>query len=251
MDEIVKKEESHYTDCYIAFLDLLGFKGIINKKTCDDILAIFAEIKVEAYEIYVSQDGKWVNLLDAKTATSVNMKIISDSICFYIDASIPNAFCALLSVCQMFQTKMAGLPEPILMRGGIVRGDIYASGDITFGPGLTNAYLLEEKSARYPRIIMTGDVLQNGMNETQAMCQEIVRKSTIRDTDAFYIINYFGMLARGPRKGADAKALYEYALKQLDTQIDPSVREKYIYVEKYMKIVLNELAIEEAKQKSN
>ena len=35
----------NYTTCYIAFLDLLGFKKIIESKQCEEIVQIFSEIK--------------------------------------------------------------------------------------------------------------------------------------------------------------------------------------------------------------
>lgn len=37
---------SDYTRCYVAFLDVLGFKEKIKNRTCQDILNIYKDIKI-------------------------------------------------------------------------------------------------------------------------------------------------------------------------------------------------------------
>ena len=238
MEEIIQGDNQQYTDCYIAFLDLLGFKNVISRKCCADILKTFKKIRLPIEGVYMGTGTGWEPIIDNDLVKQVKIKIISDSICFYIDASIPNSFCVLLAVCLMFQVQMAQLDEPVLMRGGIVRGELYAEGDITFGPGLTKAYLLEEKCAKTPRIIITGDVLEKAWEETDIKCRKIIHDYVYRDEDAFYILNYLGMLSHGPKGLAPAQYFYDYVIKILNSEIDPSVMEKYLYLEKYMKIIL-------------
>ena len=237
MEEVVDKNEQ-YTDRYIAFLDLLGFKNTLNNKTCSQILSIFSKIKIPLEGVYIGTGTGWEPIIDNASIKKVNLKIMSDSICFYVDAIEPNAFVALISVCLLFQVMMAELADPVILRGGIVRGDLYAEGDTTFGPGLTAAYLLEEKSAKFPRIIMTGDLLEKAWEETEEKCKRIIKDQIYRDDDGFYIINYLGMLPYGTKGRLPAQAFYNHVIKMLNHEIDASIREKYLYLEKRIKIVL-------------
>ena len=239
--QALQEQTATYSDCYIAFLDLLGFKNIINHKKWEDILKIFSKIKNPLDAIFISTGTEWVPIIDHDSVSKINLKIMSDSICFYIDATVPNAFCILISVCLLFQIEMLKLSEPILMRGGIVRGNIYAKGDITFGPGLSNAYLLEEKSAKYPRIIVTGEVVQVGVSETDQSCRKILTDYLYRDSDAYYILNYFSMLSGDADEDA-ASNFFKHIEKELDTATDPSIREKYLYLGKHMRFLCTKLS---------
>ena len=239
MIENDNNEEIKYSDCYIAFLDLLGFKDMINKKTCDEILAIFDKIKLQPHDVYIRKENGFEKIIHSVITKNIKMKIMSDSICFYVDAAIQNAFSTLLTMCMLFQIKMASLPEPVLMRGGIVRGNIYASGDVTFGPGLTSAYLLEEKSAKFPRIIFTHDTLLKALNETIEDYRMVILGCIFRDEDGFYALNYFNLAGKKEAKGSKVQALYDYACKQINSPINPSVKEKYIYLEKKLKMVID------------
>lgn len=234
----MEMNSEQYTDRYIAFLDLLGFKNSLKNKTCSEILKIFSQLKNHLDGVYMSTGSKWEPIIGRDAIDKVSMKIMSDSICFYIDAIEENAFATLISVCLLFQVSLAELADPVILRGGIVRGNLYAKGDITFGPGLTAAYLLEEKSAKFPRIIMTGELVEKALGETDPKCKRIIERYIYRDEDGFYIINYLGMLPHGPEGITPAKAFYDWTLKALNRESDASVREKYLYLEKHMKIIL-------------
>lgn len=239
MEKEYIESNEQYIDRYIAFLDLLGFKNALKNKTCSDIIQIFSKIKNPLDGVYMSTGTEWIPIIDQNAVRKVNMKIMSDSICFYIDAVEKNALATLVSVCLLFQTSMAELEEPIILRGGIVRGKLYAKGDITFGPGLSAAYILEEKSAKYPRIIMTGDLIEQAWAETEEKCRKIIQDYICRDVDGFYILNYLGMIPHGEKGIAQAQAFYAWVIKTLNREIDAFIREKYLYLEKNMKTILN------------
>ena len=144
-----------YTSCYIAFIDLLGFKKYVESHSCDEIAFLFDEINTD-YNITV-KDNKtpWVS------PEIVKMKVMSDTICLYTDASQSDALAKIVAACAYFQVRLLRMQTPILSRGAIVRDNIYTNIDITFGPGVTRAYLLEEQLAVTPRII-----LENGLKES-------------------------------------------------------------------------------------
>lgn len=218
-----------YENCYIAFLDLLGFKELVKKQTCEQILEIFDEIETE-YIITCDKDKKPV--VDPK---EIHIKIMSDSICFYISSGIMNSLPALISICAYFQLRLWRLTQPILVRGAIVKGDIYANNDIMFGTGLTNAYLLEEKNAKVPRIIITKETIDTCIADEP---EKIYMQAFLpRDFDGFYYVDSFAMLYVWGAKDGSYIRLCNHVQNILDSTTDESIRNKYLYLESKIKEV--------------
>lgn len=214
-----------YTDCYIAFIDLLGFKGLVTQKECDEIAHIFDEINVH-FIVTVNETGE--PLMDF---SKIKMKIMSDTICLYVRASEKNSLAGIVATCDYFQVRMMRLDEPILTRGAIVRGNIYATGDVTFGPGVSNAYLLEEKTAKYPRIILTKSTIdewESGDSEGY----NYVKLYTYRDSDAFYVVDSLYLFYGLDHDCPAWKTFVKYVQDKLNTEVDVSIRKKYLYIEK-------------------
>ncbi len=211
-----------YEECYIAFMDLLGFKNRIEKKTCEEILKIYDKMKVPWKRVIFNDDFLCNEGI-------IKAKVMSDSICFYVDVKEINGLYGLIMACMLFQIKLANFDEPIFVRGAVVKGKIYAKEDVMFGPGLTKAYLLEEKSAIVPRIIMlkqVADEMKVFFGEQQLSVEENV---LVEDRDGFYIINYFDFLDKLGVEG-DKERLINYVEMQLATEYDSNIREKYRYV---------------------
>lgn len=220
-----------YRICYVAFLDVLGFKNIVNEKTCKDILEIYKKIENRPF-MQIMHKGE--ELIDSD---SVQLKIMSDSICIYVEKTAKNALFALVETCALFQAHLAELQEPIFLRGAIVLGEIYASGDKTFGPGLTKAYLLEEKVAKFPRIIISIDLVEEGFGYMSESAAEILRRHLIVDPDYFMVIDFLSVLF-GMDKAKKIEALKSYVGKKLSgtsqEAYDISIREKYLYLQEHI-----------------
>lgn len=71
----------------------------------------------------------------------------------------------------------------IALRGGIARGQSYVAGNVAFGPAIVDAYALESKIAKQPRI---------------AVCRSLVQPKTeddafiVRDEDGIAFLDYLG-----------------------------------------------------------
>ena len=228
MDSILIQKQ--YTNCYIAFLDLLGFKNRIKKESCEDILSIYEQMNNPIKGMSVEKDGEKVVI---SSIENVNTKVMSDSICFWIDTTLPDALYSLICCCSMFQAKLVNLPSHILVRGAIVKGDIYAKDDIIFGPGITEAYLLEENSAKYPRIILTRETLESEANPENKITYDLYYQFTFCDFDEFISINYLDMLKRLTDEKYPSEELKKHIDEVLSKTLDSSIREKYIYLKKY------------------
>lgn len=216
---------AEYKDCYIAFLDLLGFKNLIVQESCDEILTIFDEIKQD-YHVHVNETHR--QLMDY---SKIHKKIMSDSICIYVETSVCNSLAGIISVCDYFQVRLLRLKKPILVRGAIVRGEIYANGDVTFGPGLSNAYLLEEKTAQFPRIILTGTIISD-CKSSDLEGLNYIKDYTYRDTDAFYAVDDLFLFYGLSHDQKSWKDFMNYLNYILNSEVDKSIREKYLYIER-------------------
>lgn len=153
-------ENKDYGTYYIAFLDMLGFKRLVNDESkFGIIMQIFEKVKYSYKIESVINDEQGTQNSSNNETYSITTKIISDSICLYIKADDEKNLLFLLFACSIIQWELANFETPILLRGGVVKGKLYSDGNIIFGPGLTRAYLLEEQNAKFPRIIMTNDIL--------------------------------------------------------------------------------------------
>ena len=234
---------SEYVNSYIAFLDILGFKELVRTHTCKEILKVFDEIKTE-YIITCDKENK--PLINAE---NLHVKIMSDSICFYTPSNIENSLPVLIGLCAYFQSRLWTLQEPILVRGGIVCGDLYAEGDIIFGTGLTNAYLLEERNAKVPRIIITKETIDCCLSDD--MTKAYMNSLLLKDFDAFYHIDSFAMLYVWGQKDGSYLRFYNHIQNVLDSTTDDSVRDKYLYLDSKIQQVPYRVKSAEESQRNN
>jgi len=223
-----------YKEHFVAFLDILGFKSMINHSSCSEIYGIFSEIHKRS-KASMNYAGVPIHAYE-----HIHHKILSDSVIVFIDASIEDSFPALLDICARLQISLADREHPILLRGGIAKGSLYYEDDIIYGEGLTNAYLLEANLAKYPRVIFTGDTLAQGQQITKYMFPDVMRAgftlNFIADDDMLFMIDYF------PHRTAwsveKMKQYWDRLLLLSETMLnkatEASLREKYIWLKKYI-----------------
>lgn len=221
-------DTKQYQNCYVAFIDILGFKNLINCEatSCNKILDIYNCLNniIPTLNI-IDDDNKRIPI---KGVNDIKTKIMSDSICIYIDTTVKNALLCLVAVCITMQDRLLRLEEPIFVRGAITKGSIYANGDITFGPALTQAYLMEEKNAKYPRIIITKQLIDQGIKDLPAnVVKDLYDGLLFRDDDSFYSVNFLAII-----NDESLHKLRESVSKILDSTTDSSIREKYLYLDK-------------------
>ena len=215
-----------FKDCYIAFLDILGFKEILKsplQNKCEVIAGYFDRIQ-EEYNITIDSTGEPLIQLSA-----IHQKIMSDSICFYVEASETNALAGLVAVCDYFQVRMARQQEPILIRGAIVQGELYADGDIVFGNGFVNAYLMEENTAKYPRIILTKHLIKHAISNN-SYGEDYIKQFTFEDEDSFFSLDYLYLFYGLRHEHSDWKQFASKVFERIDEETNASIREKYLYI---------------------
>lgn len=244
-----------YREHFVAFLDILGFKAFINHEKCETIYQIFETIHAR------SKSSLMYNGVQIQAFEAIQHKILSDSIIVFIGAEIADAFAALLQICTQLQISLANRDDPILLRDGIAKGSLYYEDYIIFGQGLTQAYLLENNLAKYPRVIFTGDTLDAGRNVSKYMYPELEGKlqNFIEDEDGLYVVDYFPI--NYPGKLNEIKAYSDKLIHKCEAMLnsltDASLREKYLWLRKQINksnshmSQLQELYNQEAKAKTN
>ncbi len=227
-----------YSTHYVAFLDVLGFKDMINNEKFDQIFAIFVRLQVKndfkmAFRKavdYSATDNKSMLLQQYNLFISeLDFYVMSDSIAVSIPASSIIALQVLLDACLFIQQLLYNFKSPVLLRGAVTVGDYYVDGRVAFGKALVDAYVYSETYCKYPRIIVSGDIAKKHMNEIK----DYLRSATIiqDETDKYYYIDCIGEHLGGLQQD-DIKVVNfrKYFEDELDNYPSPSIREKYLWV---------------------
>ncbi len=141
-----------YKNCYVAFVDILGFKEWVNKsdKSPDNI----SEIQ-DVLDIFVSE--KENNLANVDFVRSIrngrHVTIFSDSIVISYNAENVNAGYHLLMDLSYITVQL--LDKGVMVRGGATYGKLMHDEQYCYGPAMNKAYLLESEVAIYPRIVLS------------------------------------------------------------------------------------------------
>ena len=164
-------------ECYVAFLDILGFKNLIKTKECTEIIEIFNEIinrgniikSCRAEAIGENKINKKLTDDFNKLRESLFIYIMSDSIVLAIKSDNAKRLHFLLYVCDCIQKYLFDKCE-VLLRGGVSSGRFYGNTPVAFGDGFLKAYNLQENCAVYPRVIIDPGLvsdLKNTCNDYQ------------------------------------------------------------------------------------
>lgn len=212
-----------YEDCYIAVLDLLGFKEALKKYDCETIASFFDEVN-EDYTISYTASG-----IPIVKKEEIHRKVMSDSICIFIDSSVDNAFPALVATCDYLQLRLLRLKEPMLSRGAIVRGKIYHDNDVLFGEGFVRAYYMQEDEAVYPRVIIDRDIIENYKCSNEAD-KGYINSLLTKDFDGYYFSDYLALFYILDHDHECWKGFIKYVIDRIETEEKGRVRAKYSYI---------------------
>lgn len=223
-----------YKECFVAFIDILGFRRLIDKADFEEIKKIFDEIlSFEAHPLVKKKE----------LYKHIKIHVMSDSIIIYIEKRYKDAFIALNAVCAQIQIKLSSNNPPILVRGGIAFGKIYHHRNVIFGDGLTKAYLLESSLAKYPRIVFTEETRQIALGNMDRMYVLDFNKMYYKqDKDKLYYVDYMntfcylpslGDLSHDKIENFDNRyfdELLSYTEDNLGKCTDAAIREKYLWL---------------------
>ena len=184
-----------YRDYVIFFLDILGFKEIIdnNRITVDEMLNKFD--KAEYHLDYT----RWINKRENDEQRWIdneekNYLQVSDSIVLSFPIETPSGlFYSILDVMRL-QANFAAL-HGIFLRGACTYGKLYHKGTTIFGPAM-NKVVSMEKVAKYPRVIIPNKVITEcSKYSSNFNYRDIDEKKDIThclkmDKDGYFYIDY-------------------------------------------------------------
>lgn len=225
-----------YNEYIVAFLDILGFKNIINSEEFEKIRDIFSAILSEKSAITrLCKEGnptenslaQYNNIL----LQHLKIRIMSDSIVVAAPSQYPESLAVVINVCIAIQDSLFSLERPVFLRGAIAKGDFYVDENTIFGKALVDAYIAQENYAIYPRIILSNDVqrgMKTGINNEQNL---------LIDDDGYSYINTLEHYINwGPSEKICDNKRYVKIKNTIDQQLsgyaDNSLRKKYLWLKK-------------------
>lgn len=175
----------------LAFVDILGFKNMIQQSTCNSLeqkRILTAMNIIHSYKELndFGFDGEGLRKYGVQVTTFSDSAIISYPISY--DGGL---FHVLIDLIHL-QIDLSNLG--IFIRGGVSIGLAYHDKYNAFGPAMNDAYMLESKEAKFPRIILTSQTLNSGVAASknhQNLSDISLLKSIIKqDKDGFYYLDY-------------------------------------------------------------
>ena len=166
-------EELKYELRIVAFIDILGFKEIVKQSENDTtkinlLYSVLEYLKdwetsekwnLKLVEIEEDAQKKGVDSFDIRGKT--NSTSFSDSIVVSVRVDDNVNEMASTLIVNLAYIGSVLMERGILFRGGLTIGKIIHNDNGTvFGQGLIDAYLLESKSAKYPRIILSDKLIK-------------------------------------------------------------------------------------------
>lgn len=141
MVESKEKDTIKYTEGYVAFIDILGFKNFVNvRENAEKTKELFDFVAI-IKDLFNNQE-KW----------GIKMAYFSDSIVITTEDNWLKLLVPISFIDFYLQNKLN-----LSYRGGIYKGEYYHKDGIAFGPAINEAYMLEQR-AIYPRIILSDNI---------------------------------------------------------------------------------------------
>ncbi len=138
-----------YEKRIVAFIDILGFKSLINETEKSDNQNEIKNI-TDAFDLIYKVLDKHYSKDQIK---EIKYSTFSDCIVFSFPSFQTDAlFFACLPLIWLQADLVSN--HNIFLRGAITIGDIYHDANKVFCPAMVEAYELESKVAKYPRIIL-------------------------------------------------------------------------------------------------
>ena len=241
-------DDVQYTQYYVAFLDILGFKNIVNTSSFDKVLDIFKSIITNSEAVKalwhaaedddISTEGERCKQYN-ESLEETKIHIMSDSIVVATPDWHPESLAVVVDICNSIQTLLFNLNAPILLRGAIAIGDFYLNENLVFGKGLVDAYWAQEKYAVYPRIIVSNDI-------TVGRRVSIDNDNDLpKDEDGYYYINCIERYLGKDRTWEEIESSEPYVKlknmidRNLNGYKDDRVRQKYLWLERELERIKN------------
>ena len=181
-----------YRPCLTTFIDLLGFKQIVETRSANEIAKL---LKIARRHVRDEQDIEelYEGAFFAFSDSLIRIQPVDTE--FNKEEPLGLLFREILQMVHA-QSKLA--ERGIFIRGAMTFGDMYHDQETAFGPGLIKAYQFETHTALYPRLIIDPNLLQS-LDKTppsdksyhaEQEEKHYIKKLLRLDADGFWHIDY-------------------------------------------------------------
>lgn len=239
---------NYYEINVIAFLDILGFKNLINTEDFDKIREVFQSIisDKDAGTALFRATGGDASLEQYNEVLEVTkIHVMSDSIIVAAPYKYNEALAVVIDICCCIQETLYEFDNPIFLRGAITRGNFFLDNNIIFGKGLVDAYVAQENYAICPRIIISPEIVEDMIASV-----ENDYKGLPIDKDGYYYIDTLERYIHCDTKEELANCerylkMQNCVQEKLRGYADSRIREKYIWLQKELGRIKRNLALKE------
>jgi hypothetical protein len=203
---------------FVAFLDVLGFSEMVKADTISDSQTHLSKLfKCHQSAAQIFRNDPLCSITQ-----------FSDSIVISrpYEASAFKDF-----VIHVAEYQRLLLNEELLCRGGIAVNKHFSNGSFTFSAGLIDAYRIESKAARYPRVVISQQLLLLLFPEKIELPPFL-----IKEDDGLLFIDYVGLTMRKKPKKL-TESINNLVSKLLENK-DSSVKEKGLWLAAYSDAIL-------------
>lgn len=137
-----------YVKAFVTFIDILGFKGIVDNESSEDInKKLDAMFRLSTPCQQVSPDMQEAIVIQFSDSI-IRIQPVNEG----DESDIAQCYYRELDALILMQGNLAC--NGILIRGGLTYGDVCVKNGRIFGPAFNRAYQIESSLARYPRILV-------------------------------------------------------------------------------------------------
>ncbi len=191
---MIEDEYEGYREAVISYVDILGFKDIIDRSTSDPqhvkkVSDLLAAVRDDlGYRPKGRRGGNTSFDFRAENFSDLTVRTR-----FISGSSTYKAAVQEIGYLARTQFELA-VTEDVLIRGGICSGLIVSNSDVTFGPGLVKAYTLESEYAVYPRLVVDRDLVKLLLeSDPDGQAAQLLRRG---DDGAYFVDYLFSALQR-------------------------------------------------------
>lgn len=234
----MQKNVETYDNRFVAFIDILGFKEIVEKTQIDileykrvkNVLNYIAGVRIDNYQEPLAKHG----ILKEFSVFSDSI-VITYSQNLSIGGSLFHILMDVVFLCLDL------LSANIFVRGAVTHGKMYHDEKVCFGPAMIDAYQKEEKIAVYPRIIIDKKAIEmgikyHGQSNTPEWESEYLTNIISQDKDGQFYLDYLSQ-SQEFDSAEDyvncIKRIKNYIMDNLSKNYDSKVHEKYLWFAEY------------------
>lgn len=246
-----------YDNRIVAYLDILGFKDLLDKTVDNEENDV--EEKIDAIQdVYKIIRTTWdldegdINseyfkkaILKDREKKKKVVTIFSDTIVVsFLQQAESEIFLTLMELRWLI---MNLAHKGVICRGALAYGKLIHTDKMIYGPALVEAYMTESKAALFPRVILTKELIQlagkfksshNSPEEEVEYVEGLLKK----DLDGMYYIDYF----LGAQNDLDDEFDFPIYLEKMADMIrkgvksrKPEVRIKYMWMKEKINEVID------------